>query len=138
MTLPETVYQPHQSQALQIYLPGKFGLLRFYGMDINSCINSYINTSERAEITPSICDIERFSRIRTLIHNFQFPEKFRQGKKQLHSVMLCKQMRQGKAQLLTLYIVLSLVFFSFCDEEKCIVYHETLITLINFALIYYS
>ena len=53
-----------------MYLISKFGGRRFYGnVDFNSYINSYMNTSEKAKLTASVCHIERFSKSRIPIYH---------------------------------------------------------------------
>ena len=53
-----------------------FGGERSYGNgDINSYINAYMNTSEKAEFIASILRIERFSKSGISIHNSEVSEK---------------------------------------------------------------
>ena len=58
-----------------MYLLAKFDGHGPYGnRDINSYINSYMNTSKKAELTASIYHIERFSKSGILIHNSKVPD----------------------------------------------------------------
>ena len=62
----------NRSQMLVTYLLTKFGGHRSYGSeDINHCINTYINVSEKAELATSICNIEICSKSKITIYNFK-------------------------------------------------------------------
>ena len=53
-----------------------FGGQRSYcNGNINSFINAYINPSEKAKLTTSISNVERFSKLGIPIYNSEVPEK---------------------------------------------------------------
>ena len=59
-----------------MYLHATFGGHRSYGNgDINSYINSYMNTSEKAELAFSISHTERFSKLEIPIYYSEVPDK---------------------------------------------------------------
>ena len=63
----------HLSRLLKKYLAAKFGGHRSNGNGyINSDINSYMNTSEKAELTTSTHQIERFSKSVISIYDSKF------------------------------------------------------------------
>ena len=58
-----------------MYLLAKFGVHRSNGNeDINSCMNFYMHTSEKADLTSPIHHIERFSKSAIPIYNFEVPD----------------------------------------------------------------
>ena len=58
-----------------MYLLAKFGSHRSYGNgDINSYINSCLNTLEKAELTASVRHIERSTKLGIPIYNSEVPD----------------------------------------------------------------
>ena len=58
-----------------MYLLAKFGSHRSYGNgDIKSYFSSYMNTLEKAELSASVRQIERFSESRIQIYNSKVPD----------------------------------------------------------------
>ena len=58
-----------------MYLLAKFGGYRTYGNGtINSYINSYMHTSDKAELTALICHIKRLLESGILIYNSEVPD----------------------------------------------------------------
>ena len=56
-----------------MYLLAKFGVHRSNG-NVNSCMNFYMHTSEKANLTSSIHHIERFSKSGIPIYNSEVPD----------------------------------------------------------------